>query len=257
MPQADRILVQGLYKLRKTASGRFNDARTQRRQAFTEHAQALGVVSYEWLDGRGRGLANRLLRRMRGTARPVDAVELIAINEAALHESLASEAGRARWQEVADCASAGFDAARSFILMGQPIRLLEGEGSGQKVLWFGNGLDHLSQAEFIKHYTTRHGPLVAGHAQVIGLRSYLQVPAEQSELCDALRELGLGQAIPPAVFAQLIAGAPPLSLSVLRARRAANREIETDERRHIDFATSMLLLSASATPRGAHNADTV
>jgi hypothetical protein len=250
--QPDRVLVQGLYSLEETASRRSSDVRTQRRRAFTEHAEALGAVSYEWLDGRGRGLANRLLRRMRGTAHPVDAVEVIGINEAALCRSLANEAGRARWQEIAGCASGGFDTARSFILMGRPIRLLEGESSGQKVLWFGNGLDHLSQAEFVNHYTTRHGPLVAGHAQAIGLRSYLQIPAEQNELCNSLRELGLGQAMPPAVFAQLIVGAPPLSLSMLRARRAANREIEADERRHIDFATSMLLLSASVTSREVH-----
>ena len=84
--QPDRVLVQGLYKLGETASGRSHDVREQRRRAFSEHAEALGVISYEWLDGRGRGLPNRLLRRMRGTARPVDAVEVIAINEAALRE---------------------------------------------------------------------------------------------------------------------------------------------------------------------------
>ena len=250
--QPDRVLVQGLYNLEKTTSRRYNDIRTQRRRAFTEHAEALGTVSYEWLDGRGRGLANRLLRRMRGTAHPVDAVEVIGINEAALRRSLADEAGRVRWQEVAGIASGDFDTARSFILMGRPIRLLEGKSSGQKVLWFGNGLDHLSQAEFVKHYTTGHGPLVAGHAQAIGLRSYLQVPAEPNELCDSLRELGLGQAMPPAVFAQLIVGAPPLSLPMLRARRAANREIEADEQDHIDFASSMLLLSASTTSQDIH-----
>ena len=238
--------MQGLYKLEGAAASRLNDLREQRRQAFSEHADYLGAVSYEWLDGRGRGLANRLLRRVRGTARPVNAVEVFAISEAALRESLASEAGRLRWREVAGCSSGGFDTARSFILMGRPIRLLEGENSGQKVLWFGNGLGHLSQAEFVRHYTTCHGPLVAGHAEAIGLRSYLQVPAQHSELCDSLRELGLGQSKPPAVFAQLIVGAPPLSLSMFRTRRAANREIEADEQRHIDFASSMLLLSSKA-----------
>jgi len=207
-------------------------------------AESLGVVSCEWLDGSGRGLANRLLRRLRGTARPVDAVAIMAVNEADLRASLASDAGRARWREFAGCEAGGYDPARSFILIGRPLRLLEGEGGGQKVLWFGNGLGHLTRAQFIEHYTTRHGPLVAGHAQAIGLRSYLQVPAEQGELCDSLRQLGLGQGLAPAVFARLVMGAPPLSLSMLRARRAANREIEADEGRHIDFATSMLLLSA-------------
>ena len=76
------------------------------------------------------------------------------------------------------------------------------------------------------------------------MKSYLQVPSEQSGRCDLLRKLGLGLAPPPAVFARLVMGAPPLSLSALRARRAATREIKADEERHIDFARSMLLLSA-------------
>ena len=122
---------------------------------------------------------------------------------------------------------------------------------------FGNGLDQLSRAEFIAHYTTRHGPLVAGYAPVIGLRSYRQVPAEQEELCDALRELGLGRAPSPAVFAELTMGAPPFSLSAIRARRTATREIKVDEKRHIGFGRSMLLLTASATPHGNTGAGTL
>lgn len=216
----------------------------KRCRAYGELADALGVVAYQWLDGRGRGPANRLLRRLRGTARPVDAVEIISIDEAALGRSLANAGGRSRWQAIAGCEPGGFDPARSFILMGMPIPLLEGGRAGQKLLWFGNGLDHLSQADFVTHYTTCHGPLVAGHAQAIGLRSYLQVPAQRTGLCDSLRELGLGQAVPPAVFAMLVVGAPPFGLPMLRARRAAKREIKADERRHIDFANSMLLLAS-------------
>ena len=237
----DRVLVQGLYQAAGPASGR---ARADRLRAFTEHAEILGVISYERVDGRGWGLANRLLRRMRGTAPPVDAVEIMVIDEAVLRGSLTAEVGRACWHQVAGCAAGGYDVARSFILIGSPIRLVESGQGGQRLLWFGNGLSHLSQAEFVEHYTARHGPLVAGHAQAIGLRSYRQVPAEQGELCDSLRELGLGQARSPAVFAELVLAAPSLSLAKLRLRRAANREIEADERRHIDFARSMLLLSA-------------
>lgn len=242
--QSGPLLVRGLYRVDRKVPHGSADPRTQRCRAFAEHAEALGVVAYQWLDGRGRGLANRLLRRLRGTARPVDAVEVISIDQVALRRSLASAAGRARWQAIAGCDSGGFDAARSFILMGMPIPLLEGESAGQKVLWFGNGLDHLSRADFVQHYTACHGPLVAGHAQAIGLRSYLQVPAQRSELGDSLRELGLGRAMPPAVFAMLVVGAPPLSLPMQRARRAASREIKADEQRHIDFTNSMLLLSS-------------
>ena len=113
----------------------------------------------------------------------------------------------------------------------------------QRVLWFGNGLAHLSEAEFIDHYTGRHGPLVAGHAEALGLRRYRQVPAERGGLREPLRDLGLGKAASPAVFAELEMGRPSLSRGGLRAWRAATREISADEKHHIDFSRSMLLLA--------------
>ncbi len=60
---------------------------------------------------------------------------------------------------------------------------------------------------------------------------------------DSLRELGLGQATPPAVFAELYTGRPPLDPRSLRAQRSALKEIRIDEQRHIDFGRSMLLLA--------------
>jgi len=255
-PQSELVLVQGLYNEERLGSGRSIASREQRYRDITQHSQTLGVVSYEWVDGHAQGMANRLLRRMRGTACPPDAVEILSIDESGLRNSLAGEAGRAQWRAFLGCESGGYDVARSFILMGATLRLLEGDGGRQRILWFGNGLDQLSRAEFIEHYTTRHGPLVAGHAPVIGLRSYRQVPAEQGELCCSLRELGLGRAPSPAVFAELTMGAPPFSLSAILARRTATREIKVDEQRHISFSRSMLLLTASAIPQGNTVADT-
>jgi hypothetical protein len=232
------VLVHGLFK-----AAHWRDTSERRAGAFATHAETLGVHDYKWFDGRRRNLANRLIRLKRGTARPVDAVEIISVNEAALRSSLASESGRKCWHEVGSCESWGFDTDSSFILIGRPRQLLASDESGQNILWFGNGLSRLSQTQFIEHYTTRHGPLVAGHAQVTGLRGYIQVPSEQEETCGALRDLGLGQARPPAVFAQLVVGTPPLSLAAFKSRRAVTREIEADEKRHIDFASSMLLLT--------------
>ena len=255
--QSELVLVQGLYCEECPGSGRSIASRETRYRDITQHSQTLGVVSYEWVNGHDKKMANRLLRRLRGTACPPDAVEIVSIDESGLRHSLASDAGRAQWRALLGCKSGGYDVARSFILMGATLRLLEADRGGQRLLWFGNGLDQLSRAEFIAHYTTRHGPLVAGHAPVIGLRSYRQVPAEQEELCDALRELGLGRAPSPAVFAELTMGAPPFSLSAIRARRTATREIKVDEKRHIGFGRSMLLLTASATPHGNTGAGTL
>lgn len=248
---SDLVLVHGLYFTsdERTAKDTGNAIGTARQQAFEEHGEALGVCAYEWLDGRGKPLANRMLQWLRGTARAVEAVEIITLHEAGLRASLASESGRALWRQVASCEPYGLDSRRSFTLIGKPRQLLDGPVGSQRVLWFGNGLSQLSQAEFIQHYTTRHGPLVAGHARLIGLKRYRQVPAEHNELCASLCELGLGQGPAPAVFAELEMGAPPLKLSGLRARRAASREIKADEKRHIDFSKSMLLLPTRQFPQ--------
>jgi hypothetical protein len=207
------------------------------------HDSALGLIDYERLDGRGMGVANYLLRRMRKTAPPPDALEIVTIDEDRLSQSLATETGRAQWRDLLGCQAGTHNRDRSFILMGKPRIQLAGDTVGQRLLWLGNGLEHLSRAEFINHYSTRHGPLVAGHGLLIGLRSYRQVPDEEEDLCQSLREVGLGRGPPPAVFGELVMGAPPFSMTALRERRAANREIEADEQRHIDFGKSMLLLT--------------
>lgn len=242
--KADLVLVHGIFSALNSGFNkkRRDRIRSARGKAFATHADTLGVCSHEWLDGLQRPLANRMLARMRGTAPAVDAVEIISVDSESLHRVLGSNAGRALWREAAACEPYDLDPARSFVLMGSPRRLIAGSAGGQRLIWFGNGLSELSRAEFIAHYTTRHGPLVAGHARLIGLRRYQQVPDEQEEFCASLRQLGLGQATPPATFAELFMGAPSMGLSSLRAYRQATREIKADEKQHIDFARSMLLL---------------
>lgn len=210
---------------------------------FAEYGSVLGVRDYEWVEGRGKVLANHLLRLARGTERAVDAVEIIELDAATVRASLVDESARALWQKVASCSPYGFDATRSFILMGAPRQLLEGSANGQRLLWLGRGLSQISEAEFVAHYTGRHGPLVASYAQQMGLRRYRQVPNEQDALCDELRQLGLGQATAAAVFAELVMGVPPLNLASLRVSRRGASEIKADEKRHIDFSRSMLLLA--------------
>jgi hypothetical protein len=232
------ILVHGLFACNK-AIAPDNAARAE---AIAEHGEAIGVCGYEWVTGRGKRLANSLLRLARGTARAVDAVEIIELDETTVRASLADKSTRVRWQNMLSCEPYGIDAERSFILMGTPRQLLEGSASGQRLLWFGRGPAQLTEPEFIQHYTGHHGPLVAKYAQPLGLLRYRQVPSEQGALCESLRELGLGKAIAPAVFAELVMGSPPLNFDSLRLRRIANQEIKADEKRHIDFRHSMLLL---------------
>lgn len=241
---SDLILVHGLFRLADASARRDPGAdRARRSRAFAEYGAALGVRDYDWVDGSKKAMANRLLRLARGTAPAVDAVEIVGLDAASFRASLLQESTRAQWREMASCTPDGFDATRSFVLIGAPLQLLEGAASGQRVIWFGRGLAELSEAEFVAHYTGRHGPLVAGYAKYLGLRRYRQVPAGEAALCEALRALGLGRAHAPAVFAELVVGPPRLTLASLRARRRATREIKIDEQRHIDFQRSMLLLA--------------
>ena len=114
--QANLILVHGLFA-RSKAIAPDNIARAR---SIAEHGEALGVCEYEWITGRNKRLANHFLARARGTARAVDAVEVIELNEAKVRASLADETTRAHWQQTLSCAPYGLDSARSFILMGTP-----------------------------------------------------------------------------------------------------------------------------------------
>lgn len=236
--ESDLVLVHGLFFPNDTTVA----DRVRRARAVADYGESLGVCGYEWVSGRRKKLANKFLRRARGTAPAVDAVEIIELNEAIVRDSLEDESARTRWREMLGCELYGIDTARSFTLVGKPRQLIEGPAKGQRVLWFGCGSSELSEAEFVAHYIGHHGPLVAGYARPLGLRWYRQLPGEKAEICDSLRDLGLGTAIAPPVFAELVMGVPPLTLASLRVRRTASREIEADEKRHIDFPRSMLLL---------------
>ena len=238
------VLVHGLVAGRRGGPGRDpQDARARRAAAVVAHGDALGVRAHAWHDGRRRVAANLVTRTARGTAQAPDAVEVTEFDEATVRAALADPSGRARLGEMAGCENGGFDPARSFVLAGAPRRLVDGPDRGQRVLWFGTGSAHVGRAEFIEHYTHHHGPLVARHAHLLGLRRYVQVAQEQPELCASLHGLGLGRAPAPAVFAELVVGRAPLDPTRWRARRAAAREIRRDERQHIDFRRSMLLLA--------------
>ena len=243
MTESMLFLVQGLFfeNAGKPPAGLATLFR-ERSAAVAEYGESLGVQSYEPIDGGNRAIANRLLRMARGTAPAVDAVEIFEVDERTLRQSLTRRPGQEAWKIMAGCAAVGFDVGHSFILIGRLRLLIDGPAAGQRVLWFGHGLRQLSEDEFIAHYTGHHGPLVAGHASVLGICRYRQVANDEDDLCNSLRELGLGRAPPPPVFAELAMTAPPMSLQSFRARRTATRAIKADEKRHIDFSRSMLLL---------------
>lgn len=244
MTEPTLILIHGLFSSRETIfSGGISRACLKRSKAVADHGEAVGIRHYECVESRKKIIANRLLRIARGTSRPVDVVELIELDEEALRISLVEESSRKYWQTMLSCSPYGFDPERSFVLMGNVRPLVSGPGIGQRVLWFGHGISRLSQAEFVAHYTGRHGPLVVENAESLGVRRYRQVVSERDDFCESLCELGLGLADPPPVFAELVMSKPALNKAALRARHLATAKIKADEKRHIDFHRSMLLLA--------------
>lgn len=244
MTEARLVLVHGLFLGElATDPGGVTTARARRSAAIATHGDEIGVRDYEWLDCGRKRTANQLLRVARGTARAPDAVEIIELDEAMVRCALDDPSAQGALRDLAKCPVSGFDPARSFMVAGAPRELLQGSLDGQRVLWFGVGSGHLSDAEFVEHYIGHHGPLVAGHARHMGLRRYRQVPDEDGMLCDALRALGPGDAATPAVFAELVFGRPPVDPASLGSRCSALWQIRRDEKRHVDFQRSMLVLA--------------
>ncbi len=241
MTKPTLVLIHGVYTQSDKAINKTE--RLARTYSLKSDRELLGIENYEWVDGHVKSIANKFLRLLRGTAPGVDALEIIEFDEAALRAMLTDNDSHSLTQRLVDTLPKHYDANRSFVLMGSYRKLLENSRSGQRVLWLGRGLKHLSEDEFIAHYVENHGPLVARHSGLIGLRWYRQVANEQEDLCAQLRKLGFGQAPAPGVFGELIAGPPTLSFAALRARRSATKEIEADEKRHIDFSRSMLLVT--------------
>jgi hypothetical protein len=241
---SDLFLIHGLF-FSKDASlpGGTSRACAARSRAVADYSHTLGVQSYECIASNKRKMANRLLRLMRGTACPVDALEVMTLDINVAATSLTESRTRELWRTTLGCQPYGFDPERSFLLMGELRELVRGASTGHRVLWFGRGLPHLSEAEFVAHYTGQHGPLVAKYAQSLGICRYRQVASEDGATRDSLCELGLGQAPPPSVFAELVLTMPPINLASPGSARLASREIKADEKRHIDFRRSMLLLA--------------
>jgi len=232
IPQEAKMLVHGLW---------FSGARASfaaRRARFEREREALGIASYELLETREKRLANQIMQRLRRAASPPDAVEIIQLRPDAPRVGEVLD----RWRRTAACALDSLDCERSFLLSGIPVRRLQSSRKSVRVVWLGRGLPQLSEDAFASHYLNVHGPLVAGYARLIGLRGYTQLRDAVDDERALLVDAGMGRA-PPPVFGELIFELIPDLRNSFSAQRRAIREIAEDERRHMDFSRSIMLLA--------------
>jgi uncharacterized protein (TIGR02118 family) len=102
-------------------------------------------------------------------------------------------------------------------------------------------LPHLSRAEFQRYWREQHAPLVKKHAQVLGIRRYVQLHTLETAINDALRTRG-GPG--PEAFdgvAEIWLDRAEVILTPDAAR--AGQELLEDEKKFIDLGQSPVWLA--------------
>ena len=112
-----------------------------------------------------------------------------------------------------------------------------------KLVFCVRRLPRLSQAEFQRYWRETHGPLVARHAALLGIRRYVQTHALDSPHNELLRA-SRGTREPYDGFAELWWDDFDALTAALATDegRAASRALYEDEQRFIDLAGSSLVL---------------
>ncbi len=113
-------------------------------------------------------------------------------------------------------------------------------------------LPALSREEFQRYWRERHAPLVASHADALGIRRYVQVHTVDHPMNEAARA-GRGGPEPYDGVAELwYDSLDALAAAVgTDAGRAAAQELLDDERRFIDLASSPLFFAVEHPIVGA------
>ena len=111
-----------------------------------------------------------------------------------------------------------------------------------KIVFCLHRQDHLTHEEFDRYWREVHAPLVKRHADVLGIRRYVQLCQNESGIGAALRA-GRGAPEPYDGVAELwFDSAEVLGAAPSAEARAAGRELLEDERRFIDLDRSPIWL---------------
>jgi uncharacterized protein (TIGR02118 family) len=113
-----------------------------------------------------------------------------------------------------------------------------------KLVYCLRRLPNLSLAEFQRYWLATHGPMVRKHAQVLGIRRYVQVHTLDDEANQRLREGRAGTEAYDGVAELWWESREALMKAFSSPEgQAAATELLEDERRFIDLARSSLWLA--------------
>lgn len=131
----------------------------------------------------------------------------------------------------ADMANSSVWLARENVLRNQP------RADGAVIFtWVGIGLSHLTNQEFRDYYSDQHGPLVANHADLLGISQYVQILALDDPLNDTLRTLHGTKAAYYAHAEQILDFGQSLSPETA----SLSSLVEADEYSFIDYSQSAM-----------------
>ena len=108
-------------------------------------------------------------------------------------------------------------------------------------------LPHLSREEFQRYWLDHHAPLVARHAETLGILRYVQAHSGYDALGTALQASRGGPEAYDGVAELWFESEEAMTANSSEAARIASQELLEDEKKFIDLANSPLWFSDEKT----------
>ncbi len=238
-------LLRMVYILRRIPELSLNEFREHWRDVHApivlKHKETLGIHGYAQLHN-AQPAGNQAMQGMRGTMKCYDGVSEFTIDRAKLEQALETVEGQIAMDELIEDERLFVDFAQSSIWFAEEHVIVRDTSyvppsPANRLTWVGSGLKSLTMEEFQDHYLNNHAPLVAGYADVLGIRDYIQIHTIDDPLGEALRQLRGTMKEPYGIHAEFY-----WNLGAINSPEALNAltKIQEDERKFIDFSRSAI-----------------
>ncbi len=210
-----------------------------------KNADALGIRGYAQFHTAGSRISISIMRRMRGTMEPFDGAAQYWVDRDVMASALETPEGKKAMDELIKDEAHFIDFPRSSIMVTKEYHIVEDAEPNRKtpikkMSWAGSSLPNLTPEQFQDHYINKHGTLVGGYADILGIHKYDQMHLIDDPLNETLRSMrGAGK--PYLVSAEFIWDFKQMiPIKNAKIKKQAQEEIAEDEKRFIDFPSSAI-----------------
>ncbi len=206
-----------------------------------KHKETLGIHGYAQLHNAQPSM-NQMMRSARGTMRCFDGVGEFTIDRDKLKKALETVEGSEAMDELIEDERLFVDFSKSSIWLAEE-HVIAHDASyvppvpANRLTWVGSGQTSLTLEEFQDYYLNNHAPLVAGYAEILGIRDYVQLHTMDDSLGEELRQLRGKMTEPYGIHAEFY-----WNLAAVTSAKGlqALGEIQDDEKKFIDFSRSAI-----------------